>query len=624
MPSVVKKPLVWAAAAALAWLLMSPGALRALVCLYEPDGPDCPCFDHTGAWDPHHVWIQDIAQDTVGTRESCTPDNGGKPYYQMVIGTTSETWAEVASQLLSLGVPFDEREEWCSETVSFWHYQNNLPYPGGYRNTWYHDWKNRGVGAMETWYRTEAGKTKGLGRWIAGEEVTYEPFELGVTVPVPGAYVAIRAYDDVLDAWKTGDDARTHSLMIDEMWVYRDIGGEVCQVEVTLLEGNSGSEVHNDRRWDDILDITPQGSESLGTSKRKIYGFGIDLEPAGTPYRARYDPSRLHEVEVWCRILPAYMSVTPRDEDREGYGKLLLRFRDYAEKARMAGGPVAASLHPLVKATRLPDGRTNRWIFPRDVQGPVTVGVDLLDVHPLPVTGIVLTWAPGFFPKAFDVRFSEDGEKYANAVVPDLSNAVGRAGVPMMVPVAFTTTGKGVPVRYVEFAFPGGAFPSKATLREIAFRYEDGPWADAADNPVPQRVDVDIKPGVCPNTLNVGGTGTVTVAIAGRDDFDVRTIDPASVRLESVAPAGWSYRDAATAVAPHSGRCGCTTNRGDRRMDLVLRFPIPALAANLGPVQKNEVRALRLTGALGKNAAAEIEGQDCVTLKVPKKVDVTP
>ena len=53
----------------------------------------------------------------------------------------------------------------------------------------------------------------------------YENFELGVTVPVPSAYVAIRTYDDVNDTCVS--DGQSHSLMINEMWAHKDVFGTV-------------------------------------------------------------------------------------------------------------------------------------------------------------------------------------------------------------------------------------------------------------------------------------------------------------------------------------------------------------------------------------------------------------
>jgi hypothetical protein len=275
------------------------------VCDNQPDGPDCPCFDDTGVWNPGGAYIQDVAIQTVGTRESCAcpgtagcdwkigPDdpftNAGKPYYQMVLGCNSEAVALFASWALShLGPIYRARREWCSEAIAYWHLEAAIPYPRGYRCGWHCDWQVTCVAKLKTWYMTE-DDSGGLGRWIEPDEVDYNDFELGVTAPVPGAYVAIRTYDDVNDTWVSGGQA--HSLMINKMWVHKDDRGTVFRVEVTLLEGNYANSVRDTRHWDDILSLTPQGSDWIGS--KKIYGFGIDLNSERQPI---YDPSRLHVV----------------------------------------------------------------------------------------------------------------------------------------------------------------------------------------------------------------------------------------------------------------------------------------------------------------------------------------
>lgn len=48
-------------------------------------------------------------------------------------------------------------------------------------------------------------------------------------------------------------------------------------------------------------------------------------------------------------------------------------------------------------------------------------------------------------------------------------------------------------------------------------------------------VEIDIKPGSDPNCFNNDGHGVIPVAILGSADFDVASIDPATVTLESLA-----------------------------------------------------------------------------------------
>jgi hypothetical protein len=59
-------------------------------------------------------------------------------------------------------------------------------------------------------------------------------------------------------------------------------------------------------------------------------------------------------------------------------------------------------------------------------------------------------------------------------------------------------------------------------------------------------VIVDIKPGSCPNPLNVKSSGVLPVAILGTRDYDITTIDPTSIRLAGVEPLRSSYEDVAT------------------------------------------------------------------------------
>jgi hypothetical protein len=132
--------LVFLAIVFIAALIIAPGGALA-VCDDELDAPDCSCFDDTGAWNPGGMFIQDVASLTVGTRESCVED-GGKPYYQMVLGCNTEAEAMLVSWLMAnfWAASFDEREWWCSETIAYWHREDGTPYKGGYSTGWHLDW----------------------------------------------------------------------------------------------------------------------------------------------------------------------------------------------------------------------------------------------------------------------------------------------------------------------------------------------------------------------------------------------------------------------------------------------------------------------------------------------------
>lgn len=130
-------------------------------------------------------------------------------------------------------------------------------------------------------------------------------------------------------------------------------------------------------------------------------------------------------------------------------------------------------------------------------------------------------------------------------------------------------------------------------------------------------VPVDIKPMTCPNPLNTRSNGVLPVAILGSPGWDVRQVDVATVRLQSVPPSGSSLGDVA---APYVGTIpaqpvatACTAAGPDGQLDLLLHFDSGRISAALGPVADGEVRVLRLTGKL--LSGESFFGQDVVTIK---------
>jgi hypothetical protein len=136
-------------------------------------------------------------------------------------------------------------------------------------------------------------------------------------------------------------------------------------------------------------------------------------------------------------------------------------------------------------------------------------------------------------------------------------------------------------------------------------------------------VAVDIKPGSCPNPLNLTSNGVLPVAILGSTDFDVNSIDPASVRLVDVAPVRHSFEDVATPVVD-GNECDCADTGPDGYLDLILKFKARDIVAHLAvtpdDLAEHVVLELLLTGAL--TDGARIEGADCVRIvgKLPKSV----
>lgn len=153
----------------------------------------------------------------------------------------------------------------------------------------------------------------------------------------------------------------------------------------------------------------------------------------------------------------------------------------------------------------------------------------------------------------------------------------------------------------------------------------DPVWV-ASDAPVgdcPLPCAVDIKPGGCPNPLNVKSRGVVPVAILGSQEFNVGEIDVATISLAGANPVRSSFEDVA-AAATDANECECTQERPDGYTDLTLKFKTVELVEEIvnspGNVNGGEVLVLPLTGSLYDGVT--IEGRDCVKLvgKVPPAI----
>ena len=157
-----------------------------------------------------------------------------------------------------------------------------------------------------------------------------------------------------------------------------------------------------------------------------------------------------------------------------------------------------------------------------------------------------------------------------------------------------------------EGALPVGVWNDRWSLMQTD-------WVEVVSvSELPLTVEVDIKPSSCPNPLNVKSKGVLPVAVLGSEDFDVFNIDPASIRLEGVAPVRSSYEDVAAPVSNGADDCDCTTEGPDGYLDLVLKFDAHEIVAALGGVYDGDVYLLILTGET--IAGTPIEGTDCVVI----------
>jgi hypothetical protein len=97
-------------------------------------------------------------------------------------------------------------------------------------------------------------------------------------------------------------------------------------------------------------------------------------------------------------------------------------------------------------------------------------------------------------------------------------------------------------------------------------------------------VDVDIKPGSYPNSINLRNKKGVTpVGIYGSADFDVSTIDTATILLEGVAPVKCAIEDMAVLPNPAYNPLDPESPMfiGDGYPDLICHFNTPDLKGPL-------------------------------------------
>ena len=136
-----------------------------------------------------------------------------------------------------------------------------------------------------------------------------------------------------------------------------------------------------------------------------------------------------------------------------------------------------------------------------------------------------------------------------------------------------------------------------------------------------QIVAIDIKPEKCPNSLMVGRGGSVTVAILGADNLDVRKIARHTIRLERARPTNSSYKDVAKPYKLHLWQIPvqeitanyCNAEGPDGKLDLVLTFNKTSLRKALKSAQGGDVRILKLSAKL--KSGVRIVGEDVVVVR---------
>ncbi|OPZ44281.1 MAG: von Willebrand factor type A domain protein [Euryarchaeota archaeon ADurb.BinA087] len=135
---------------------------------------------------------------------------------------------------------------------------------------------------------------------------------------------------------------------------------------------------------------------------------------------------------------------------------------------------------------------------------------------------------------------------------------------------------------------------------------------DTVEVVVTVRVEIDVKPGSCPNAFKLRDKGVLPVAlIGGVADYTLDEINLESVKLNGVPYLRYTMEDAATPF--FEPPCACTMLTSDGFMDVSYKFDSPAIAATLGTPAKGDEITVIMTGVLD-DGITFIEGVDCLLI----------
>ncbi|MCH8316334.1 MAG: FG-GAP repeat protein [Planctomycetes bacterium] len=167
----------------------------------------------------------------------------------------------------------------------------------------------------------------------------------------------------------------------------------------------------------------------------------------------------------------------------------------------------------------------------------------------------------------------------------------------------------------------------------------DGTSEDDNGNGIPDEceikdlvLDLDIKPGSCPNPLNRNSHGMMPAAVLGTDDFDAAQIDISSVLISRTDGIGGSAVPNEGPPGPHSvledvgtpfngELCDCHELEGDGAVDLLMHFQTQEVveALELDDLPPGTFVELTVTGVLRDKTP--FSANDCVRLVPPGDMD---
>lgn len=164
--------------------------------------------------------------------------------------------------------------------------------------------------------------------------------------------------------------------------------------------------------------------------------------------------------------------------------------------------------------------------------------------------------------------------------------------------------------------YPRVAFGDIADVEGMDSRYSISSLTVTGE--ITKFVPIDARPGYCPNPSIDGRISSLyyPIAIVATPDFDPRQIDPASIRINGIAPDAWSIRDASRPYSPYMGKEfpeDCSPAGADGRKDLVVAYYQRRLATALGTEYAGPT--LRLTGRLKPEfGGTAFAGEDVVSV----------
>jgi len=129
----------------------------------------------------------------------------------------------------------------------------------------------------------------------------------------------------------------------------------------------------------------------------------------------------------------------------------------------------------------------------------------------------------------------------------------------------------------------------------------------------PLKVSVDVKPGSCPNPLELKDKGVLPVAILGDSTLKVSSIDPKSILLSrdggttGAKPVRWSIEDVGS-PSTRTCSCGFKAGKDDRKEDLSLKFDTQDVIRKLGITKSDGCLKVYVTGTL-KSSDPNTPGQ---------------